>query len=120
MKIKIVLLATAFCFLLGGEGPSAADIEKLKIANTKVWLRLLKSPDAHLTDWKSVDLKVLAERVDNLNDEIQNENIDPWMLDKSAVEVINQIRLINRRNYAVILDKPEPVRYVKNYFSSKL
>lgn len=119
MKIRIVMFAVSFCFLMGGEGPSATDLAKLKIANTKVWLRLLKNPDAHLTDWRSVDLKVLAEKVDNLNEEIHKENLDLWILDKSAVEVINQIRLINSRNYVVILDQPEPIRYVRNYFSSK-
>ncbi len=118
MNKMIILFALSLSFMFAGEGPKGKDIEKLKQANDKVWLTLLKNPDAYLVDWKSVDLKVLAEKVDDLNEEIKDSNQDPWKLDASAVQVINQIRLINSRNYRVQLEKPQPVRYRKNYFSS--
>lgn len=119
MKTGFILTIISTGLLAAGGGPSDADMDKLKLANTKVWLNLLKNPDAHLIDWKSVDLKVLAEMVDALNGEIQNPERDPWKLDAKAVEVLNQIRLVNRRNYTVTLDKPDPVRYQKHYFSSR-
>ncbi|MBT3216695.1 MAG: hypothetical protein HOD97_03360 [Candidatus Marinimicrobia bacterium] len=119
MKTFLIIVTISMGHLIGSDPQMEKDVQKLKYANTIVWINLIHNPDIHLTDWKSVDLKILGEKVDELHQEIQNGSLDAWELDKSAVGVINQLKTIKGRNYQIILDQDKPVKYFKHYFSSK-